>query len=31
MTRRMASATRVACDEEGDDNGYKRDGNEGDG
>jgi hypothetical protein len=31
MTRRMASATRVACNEEGNGNGYKSDGNEGDG
>ncbi len=31
MTRRMALATRVACDEEGDDDGYKSDGDEGDG
>ncbi len=30
MTRRMASATRVACDEEGDGDGYKSDGDEGD-
>ncbi len=31
MTRRMALATRVACNEEGDGNGYKSDGNKGDG
>ncbi len=31
MTRRMALATRVACDKEGDGNGYKSDGDEGDG
>jgi hypothetical protein len=31
MTRRMASATRVACDEEGDGDGGKSDGYEGDG
>jgi hypothetical protein len=31
MTRRMALATRVACDEEGNGNGYKSDGNEVDG
>jgi hypothetical protein len=30
-TRRMALATRVACEEEGDGDGYKSDGNEGDG
>jgi hypothetical protein len=30
MTRRMMLATRVACDEEGDGNGYKSDGDEGD-
>jgi hypothetical protein len=30
-TRRMALVTRVACDEEGDGDGYKSDGNEGDG
>ncbi len=31
MTRRMALATRVACDKEGDGNGYKSNGDEGDG
>ncbi len=31
MMRRMALVTRVACDEEGDGDGYKSDGNEGDG
>jgi hypothetical protein len=31
MMRRMESATRVACDEEGDGDGCKSDGNEGDG
>jgi hypothetical protein len=31
MTRRMESATRVACDEEGDGDGCKSNGNEGDG
>ena len=31
MTRRMESATRVACDEEGDGNGGKSDGDEGSG
>jgi hypothetical protein len=31
MTRRMASATSVACNEEGNDNGYKSNGDEGDG
>jgi hypothetical protein len=31
MTRRMALVTGVACDEEGDGDGYKSDGNEGDG
>jgi hypothetical protein len=31
MRRRMALATRVVCDEEGDGDGYKSDGNEGDG
>jgi hypothetical protein len=31
MMRRMALATRVACDKEGDGNSYKSDGNEGDG
>ncbi len=31
MTRRMMLVTRVVCDEEGDGNGYKSDGNEGDG
>ncbi len=31
MTRRMALATRVACDEEGNGNGYTSDGNKGDG
>jgi hypothetical protein len=31
MTRRMALVTRVACDEEGDGDGYKSDGDEGDG
>ncbi len=30
-TRRMASATRVACDEEGNGDDYKSDGNKGDG
>ncbi len=30
-TRRMALATRVACDEEGDGNGYKSNGDEGNG
>ncbi len=30
-TRRMASATRVACDEDGDGDGGKSDGYEGDG
>jgi hypothetical protein len=30
-TRRMASATRLACDEEGDGDGGKSDGYEGDG
>ncbi len=30
MTRRMALATRVACDKEGDGNGYKSNGNKGD-
>ncbi len=30
MTRRMALATRVACDKEGDGDSYKSDGNEGD-
>ncbi len=30
-TRRMALMTRVACDKEGDGDGYKSDGNEGDG
>jgi hypothetical protein len=29
-TRRMALVTRVACDKEGDGNGYKSDGNKGD-
>ncbi len=31
MTRRMALVTRVACDDEGDGDGYKSDGDEGDG
>jgi hypothetical protein len=31
MTRRMALAMRVACDKEGDGNGYKSNGDEGDG
>ena len=31
MTRRMMLVTRVACDEEGDGDGYKSDGNEGGG
>ena len=31
MTRMMMLVTRVACDEEGDGDGYKSDGNEGDG
>jgi hypothetical protein len=31
MTRMMASATRVACDKEGNGNGYKSDGNKDDG
>ena len=31
MKRRMALATRAACDEEGDGNGYKSNGDEGDG
>jgi hypothetical protein len=31
MMRRMASATRVACDKEGNGDGYKSDGDEGDG
>ncbi len=31
MTRRMALVTRVACDKEGDGNGYKSDGDKGDG
>jgi hypothetical protein len=31
MTRRMALTVRVGCDEEGNCNGYKSDGNEGDG
>jgi hypothetical protein len=31
MTRRMALATRVACDEEGNGDGYKSNGDEGDG
>ncbi len=31
MMRRMALATRVACDEEGDGDGYKSNGDEGDG
>jgi hypothetical protein len=31
MTRRMTLVMRVACDEEGDGNGYKIDGDEGDG
>ena len=31
MTRMMMLVTRVACDEEGNGNGYKRDGDEGDG
>ncbi len=31
MTRRMALVTRVVCDEEGDGNGHKSDGDEGDG
>jgi hypothetical protein len=31
MTRRMALATRVACNKEGNGNGYKSDGNKGDG
>ncbi len=30
MTRRMALVTRVACDKEGDGDGYKSDGDEGD-
>ncbi len=31
MTRRMALVMRVVCDEEGDGDGYKSDGDEGDG
>ena len=31
MTRRMALVTRVACDEEDEGDGYKSDGDEGDG
>ncbi len=31
MTRRMMLVMRVACDEEGDGDGYKSDGDEGDG
>ena len=31
MTRWMALVMRVACDEEGDGDGYKSDGDEGDG
>ncbi len=31
MMRRMALKTRVACDKEGDGDGYKSNGNEGDG
>jgi hypothetical protein len=31
MTRRMALMTRVACNEEGDGDGYKSDGDEADG
>ena len=31
MTRMMMLVTRVACDEEGDGDGYKSNGNEGDG
>ena len=31
MTRRMMLVTRVACDKEGDGDGYKSNGNEGDG
>jgi hypothetical protein len=31
MTRRMALVTRVVCNEDGDGNGYKSDGDEGDG
>ncbi len=31
MTRRMALVTRVACNEEGDGDGYKSDGDKGDG
>ncbi len=31
MTRRMALVTRVACNEECDGDGYKSDGNKGDG
>ncbi len=31
MTRRMTLMTRVACDEEGDGDGYKNNGNKGDG
>jgi hypothetical protein len=31
MTRRMTLVTRVACNEEGNGDGYKRDGDEGDG
>jgi hypothetical protein len=31
MTRRMALVMRVACDKEGDGDGYKSDGDEGDG
>ncbi len=31
MTIRMALVTRVACDKEGDGDGYKSNGNEGDG
>jgi hypothetical protein len=31
MTRRMALVTKVACNKEGDGDGYKSDGDEGDG